>query len=95
MNVNRLCGSGLQAIVSAAQGFALCEQVIAVAGGAESMSNAPHLVLTGKGEKLKGQALPADFPEGTRVHADLGEFADWLLAQPDSTHKHHKNGVKA
>jgi len=56
---------------------------------------APHLVLTGKGEKLKGQALPADFPEGTRVHADLGEFADWLLAQPDSMNKHHKNGVKA
>ena len=42
---------------------------------------APHLVLTGKGEKLKGQPLPADFPAGTQVHADLSAFADWLLAE--------------
>jgi acetyl-CoA C-acetyltransferase len=43
MNVNRLCGSGLQAIVSAAQAIALGEHDIGVAGGAESMSNAPHM----------------------------------------------------
>jgi len=39
----------------------------------------PHLVLTGKGEALRGQPLPDHFPVGTRVHADLGAFADWLL----------------
>jgi D-glycero-D-manno-heptose 1,7-bisphosphate phosphatase len=39
----------------------------------------PHLVLTGKGEALRDQPLPAHFPEGTHVHADLGAFADWLL----------------
>ena len=38
-----------------------------------------HLVLTGKGEALRGQALPAHFPADTRVHADLSAFADWLL----------------
>ena len=38
-----------------------------------------HLVLTGKGEALRGQPLPAHFPTGTRVHADLSAFADWLL----------------
>jgi D-glycero-D-manno-heptose 1,7-bisphosphate phosphatase len=38
-----------------------------------------HLVLTGKGEALRDQPLPAHFPEGTRVHADLSAFADWLL----------------
>lgn len=43
---------------------------------------APHLVLTGKGEKLRGQALPAEFPADTQVHDDLMAFADWLLAQP-------------
>jgi acetyl-CoA C-acetyltransferase len=43
MNVNRLCGSGLQAIVSAAQAIALGEHDIAIAGGCESMSNAPHM----------------------------------------------------
>lgn len=58
MNVNRLCGSGLQAIVSAAQGIALGEQDIAVGGGAESMSNAPHMVLTARnGQKMGDQVL--------------------------------------
>ncbi|NML94466.1 acetyl-CoA C-acyltransferase family protein [Novosphingobium olei] len=58
MNVNRLCGSGLQAIVSAAQGIALGEQDIAVAGGAESMSNAPHMILTARnGQKMGDQVL--------------------------------------
>ncbi|EQB32309.1 acetyl-CoA C-acyltransferase family protein [Sphingobium ummariense] len=53
MNVNRLCGSGLQAIVSAAQAIALGEHEIAVAGGAESMSNAPHMVLAARnGQKM-------------------------------------------
>ena len=58
MNVNRLCGSGLQAIVSAAQGIALGEQDIAVAGGAESMSNAPLMCLTARnGQKMGDQIL--------------------------------------
>lgn len=53
MNVNRLCGSGLQAIISAAQALALGEHDIAVAGGAESMSNAPHMVLAVRnGQKM-------------------------------------------
>jgi D-glycero-D-manno-heptose 1,7-bisphosphate phosphatase len=43
-------------------------------------------VHTGKGEKLKGQPLPADFPPGTHVHADLSAFADWLLAEPQGAH---------
>lgn len=41
-NVNRLCGSGLQAVVSAAQSILLGDCDIAVAGGAESMSRAPY-----------------------------------------------------
>ena len=43
LTVNRLCGSGLQAIVSAAQTIKLGEADVAVAGGAESMSRAPVL----------------------------------------------------
>jgi acetyl-CoA C-acetyltransferase len=42
LTVNRLCGSGLQAIISAAQHLMLGDAEIAVAGGAESMSRAPH-----------------------------------------------------
>ena len=42
LTVNRLCGSGLQAIVSAAQTIALGEADVAVAGGAESMSRSQN-----------------------------------------------------
>lgn len=42
MNVNRLCGSGVQAIVSAAQAVMLGDAGIAVAGGSEVMSRSPH-----------------------------------------------------
>jgi len=42
--VNRLCGSGLQAIVSAAQAIALGHAEVAVAGGAESMSRGQYWV---------------------------------------------------
>ena len=43
LTVNRLCGSGLQAIVSAAQTIMLGDTDIAVGGGAESMSRAPYM----------------------------------------------------
>ena len=42
--VNRLCGSGLQAILSAAQSLALGTTTYALAGGTENMSQAPHVV---------------------------------------------------
>ena len=44
LTVNRLCGSGMQAIVSAAQAIMLGDCAVAVAGGAESMSRAPYWV---------------------------------------------------
>ena len=40
--MNRLCGSGMQAIISAAQAIMLGDCQVAVAGGAESMSRAPY-----------------------------------------------------
>ena len=43
LTLNRLCGSGLQAIVSAAQAVTLGDADVAVAGGAESMSRAGYL----------------------------------------------------
>jgi D-glycero-D-manno-heptose 1,7-bisphosphate phosphatase len=43
----------------------------------------PHLVLTGKGEAFKGQALSPQFPQNTRVHADLYAFSEWLLNERD------------
>lgn len=53
MNVNRLCGSGLQAIVSATQSLMLGDADFAVAGGAESMSRGPHILPSGRfGQKM-------------------------------------------
>ena len=44
MNVNRLCGSGAQAIVSAAQSLMLGDADFAVAAGAECMSRSPYII---------------------------------------------------
>lgn len=44
MNVNRLCGSGLQAIVSMSQSLQLGDADFALAGGAESMSRSPYVL---------------------------------------------------
>ncbi len=44
LTVNRLCGSGLQAVISAAQSLLLGEGTIALAGGAENMTQAPFVV---------------------------------------------------
>jgi acetyl-CoA C-acetyltransferase len=44
VTVNKVCGSGLKAVMMAAQGVKLGDTEIAVAGGMESMSNAPYLI---------------------------------------------------
>ncbi|MFC5463077.1 beta-ketothiolase BktB [Massilia niabensis] len=47
-NVNRLCGSGLQAVISAAQSILLGDTDLAIAGGAESMSRGAMLLPSGR-----------------------------------------------
>lgn len=44
VTVNKVCGSGLKAVMMAAQGIQLGDTEIVVAGGMESMSNAPYLI---------------------------------------------------
>ena len=63
-NVNRLCGSGLQAVVSASQGLMLGDSEIAVAGGAESMSRAPYLAQTARWGARMGDAQLLDYMAG-------------------------------
>ena len=48
MTINRMCGSGLQAIVSAAQEIALGDADIVLAGGVENMNQAPFLLTKGR-----------------------------------------------
>jgi len=56
LTVNRLCGSGLQAIVSATQLLQLGEGRIALAGGAENMTQAPHVLRGARTGYKLGQA---------------------------------------
>ena len=44
LTINKVCGSGLKAVMLAAQGIATGDLSIAIAGGMESMSNAPYLL---------------------------------------------------
>ena len=44
VTINKVCGSGLEAVVAAARAILLGETEIALAGGLESMSNSPHLL---------------------------------------------------
>ena len=60
LTVNRLCGSGLQAIVSAAQHIMLGDIHTAVAGGAESMSRAAYMLPSGRWGQRMGDAAVVD-----------------------------------
>ncbi len=60
LTLNRLCGSGLQAIVSAAQAVMLGDTDIAVAGGAESMSRAPYWLPDGRWGQRMGDGKTVD-----------------------------------
>jgi len=64
LTVNRLCGSGLQAIVSAAQSILLGDTDVAIGGGAESMSRAPYLAPSVRFGQRMGDARLIDMMLG-------------------------------
>jgi acetyl-CoA C-acetyltransferase len=89
--VNRLCGSGLQAVASAAQAIAVGDADVVIAGGVESMSRAPlvtlkpesgfergnrELVDTTIGWRFVNPVLDAKYPT-----ISLGETAERVAAQ--------------
>ncbi|MGY2262859.1 acetyl-CoA C-acyltransferase family protein [Pseudomonas sp. SDO55104_S430] len=63
-NVNRLCGSGLQAIVSAAQTLLLGDAEIAIGAGAESMSRGPYLMPAARWGARMGNIQAIDYMLG-------------------------------
>ena len=63
-NVNRLCGSGLQAIVSAAQSIQLGDCDVAIGGGAENMSRAPFASLNMRWGSRMGDSKMVDMMVG-------------------------------
>jgi len=85
--VNRLCGSGMEAAVEASRAIAVGDASVCIAGGVESMSRAPHVVLksdkpfdrtppevasTTLGWRLVNPAMPEDYT------TSLGEGAEIL-----------------
>lgn len=63
-NVNRLCGSGLQAVVSAAQSILLGDADVAIGAGAESMSRGPYLLTTNRWGARMGDVQALDYTLG-------------------------------
>ncbi|NUB44875.1 beta-ketothiolase BktB [Fertoebacter nigrum] len=64
MNVNRLCGSGVQAIVSAMQALMLGDAAFALAGGAECMSRSPYSLPAARFGQKMGDASAVDMMTG-------------------------------
>ena len=66
VTVNKVCGSGLKAVMMAAQGIQLGDTEIVVAGGMESMSNAPYLIPNAReGYRLgNGQMIDSVIQDG-------------------------------
>ncbi|MBV7456233.1 acetyl-CoA C-acyltransferase family protein [Acidovorax sp. sif1233] len=63
-NVNRLCGSGLQAIISAAQAIGYGDCDIAIGGGSESMSRGPYFDTAARYGARMGDAKSIDYMLG-------------------------------
>lgn len=79
-NVNRLCGSGLQAIVSAAQSILLGDCDVAVGAGAESMSRGAYIVTSNRWGARMGDVKMLDYMLGAlhdpRLHIHMGITAE-------------------
>lgn len=63
-NVNRLCGSGLQAIVLAAQAILLGDAEVAIGAGAESMSRGPYVLSAARWGARMGDSTMLDYTAG-------------------------------
>lgn len=63
-NVNRLCGSGLQAIICAAQSILLGDVDLAIGGGAESMSRGPYITPAARWGMRMGDTQMVDYMTG-------------------------------
>ncbi len=85
LTVNRLCGSGLQAIVSAAQHILLGDTDCVVGGGAESMSRAAYFLPSGRWGQRMGDAAIVDAMSGALHdpfgHGHMGVTAENIAAK--------------
>ncbi len=110
LTLNRLCGSGLQAIVTAAQTIMLGDADVAVGGGAEVMSRGPYLLPGARWGQRMGDGQMLDMMTGAlhdpfgRIH--MGVTAEnvakqWQISREDQdalaveSHRRAANAVKS
>ena len=83
--INKMCGSGLQAAVMGANAISAGNASIVIAGGMESMTNAPHLVDFRKGHKYGAAAMKdhmaTDGLEDAYAGGPMGNFADMIARE--------------
>ncbi|HEY1098260.1 MAG TPA: acetyl-CoA C-acyltransferase, partial [Myxococcota bacterium] len=98
--INKVCGSGLKAVMLARQAIASGDADIVVAGGMESMSNAPYLLPTARGGMRMGNATAVD----SMIHdglwdpygnAHMGNFGDLCAKENDFTREQQDDFAKA
>jgi len=83
--VNKMCGSGMQAAVMGRNALLAGEATVVVAGGMESMTNAPHLVDLRKGHKYGAASLrdhmATDGLEDAYGGGAMGNYADMIARE--------------
>lgn len=83
--VNKMCGSGMQAAVMGRNAILAGEATVVVAGGMESMTNAPHLVDLRKGHKYGAASLKdhmaTDGLEDAYGGGAMGNYADMIAKE--------------
>jgi acetyl-CoA acetyltransferase family protein len=82
--VNRLCASGLDAVIAAARAIAVGDASICIAGGAESMSRAPWVVPKPEGRYPAGDVVMSSSTLGWRL-VNPAMPSDWTVSLGEAT----------
>ena len=86
VTVNKVCGSGLQAVMQAAQAIRAGDAELVAAGGIESMSRAPHLLFGARtgwkyGDQKVVDSVVHDGLTCAFEHCGMGEAAEYIAAK--------------
>jgi acetyl-CoA C-acetyltransferase len=85
VTINKMCGSGLEAVVMGRNALLAGEANVIVAGGMESMTNAPHLVSLRQGHKYGAATardhMATDGLEDAYQGGPMGNFADMIARE--------------
>ena len=93
--INKVCASGMKAVMNAAQAIALGDAEVVVAGGMESMSNIPHYVHIRNGHKFGPKAMEDGMQKDGLVDAydqnAMGVCADLCASEHDFSREDQDN----